>query len=82
MHRALAQSGCHFLVVNAPEDEQAEQVAALVQSMPAVSAQRYGRFMIEELVEHSFGEPRIAEPHIAEPPDNAQAVDTPAAALR
>lgn len=50
-HRALAQRGCSFLVVHAPEDAQAEQVAALARSMKAVAAQRYTTFLIEELIE-------------------------------
>lgn len=48
-HRALAQSGCSFLVVYAPHDAQAERVAAVVRTSRAVTAQHYGTFMIEEL---------------------------------
>lgn len=50
-HRALAQSGCSFLVVQAPDDVQAERVATLARSMQAVAAQRYGSLVIEEVIE-------------------------------
>jgi hypothetical protein len=48
-HGVLAENGCSFLVVHAPDDAQAEQVAAVARSTKAVSAQHYGTFMIEEL---------------------------------
>ena len=49
MHRALAEDGCSFLIVHAPEDAQAELVASVARSTKAVAAQHYGRFMIEEI---------------------------------
>ena len=55
-HRALAQSGCSFLVVHAPEEAQAEGVAAVARSTHAVAAQHYGTFMIEELADLSAGD--------------------------
>jgi hypothetical protein len=48
-HRDLAAQGCSFLIVHAPDDEQAEQVSQALVGAGAVSAQRYGRFIIEEL---------------------------------
>ena len=57
----LAQSGCSFLVVNAPEDEQAERVAAVARRLDAVVAQRYGRFIIEELIDKTHGEAQVFE---------------------
>lgn len=54
-HRELAQSGCSFLLVHAPDDKRAALVDALVQRMDVLTAQRYGRFIIEELTPH---EPR------------------------
>ncbi|WP_049765653.1 hypothetical protein [Rhodoferax ferrireducens] len=48
-HRALAEDGCSFLIVHAPEDAQAESVASVARATKAVAAQHYGRFMIEEI---------------------------------
>jgi hypothetical protein len=50
-HRELAEAGCSFLVVHAPQDEQADRVAAVARSTNAVAAQRYGRFIVEELID-------------------------------
>ncbi len=60
-HRALAESGCYFLVVHAPDDDLAERVAVVAREMKAVAAQRYGRFIIEELVEQAPGEAQVFE---------------------
>lgn len=49
-HGALAESGCSFLVVHAPEDAQAERVAAVARATQAVTAQHYGTFMIEDVI--------------------------------
>lgn len=49
-HRALAQNGFSFLVVHAPGDERAAQVATIAKAQNAAVAQRYGRFIIEELI--------------------------------
>lgn len=48
-HRALAESGCSFLVVHAPDDEQVADVVEVLRRIKPVAAQRYGRFIIEEL---------------------------------
>lgn len=60
-HRELAVSGCSFLVVHAPSDELAERVASVARAGHAVTAQRYGRFLIEELVEQAPGESQVFE---------------------
>jgi len=49
-HRALAQCGCSFLVVHAPDDATTRRVAEVARSMHAVAAQRYGPPAIEELI--------------------------------
>ncbi|GAP37697.1 hypothetical protein ABXN37_21475 [Piscinibacter sakaiensis] len=48
-HRELAARGCHFLIVDAPDDTRLDRVREALQAEPAVVAQRYGRFIIEEL---------------------------------
>lgn len=63
-HGALAQSGCSFLVVHAPDEAQADRVAAVAKTFHAAAAQRYDRWSIEDLIE-----PAVAPP---------QAVDLPA----
>lgn len=50
-YRALATEGCTFLVVHAPEDEQVAHVTAVANTMRAVTAQRYGSLIIEEMIE-------------------------------
>lgn len=49
-HLALAETGCSFLVVPAPEDSQIERVAEVAMRLKAASAQHYGRFMIQDLI--------------------------------
>ena len=50
-HRVSAQEGCQFLVVHAPDDAHVEKVDAVVHHFKAVAAQRYGRFITEELID-------------------------------
>jgi len=50
-HRELAQEGCSFLVVHAPEQAHVDKVNAVAHALKAVAAQRYGRFITEELIE-------------------------------
>lgn len=59
-HRELAQLGYHWLIVRA-EGELAQQVADCAKAHGAERAQRYGRLMIEELIEHSTDLPQVAE---------------------
>ena len=60
-HRALAEQGASFVVVGAPEDEAAQRVAEIVKAHGATRAQRYGRLIIEELIEPGSGEKQVAE---------------------
>ena len=60
-HQALAQQGCSFLVVQADDEPKAGLVDAVLRSHHATSAQRYGRFLIEELVEQVPGETQVFE---------------------
>ena len=60
-HRALAAQGYHWLVVRAVDDEQAAQVAQTAKSSGAETAQYYGYFIIEELIEHAADLPQVAE---------------------
>ena len=50
-HRELAQSGCSFLVVHAPDQARVDKVDAVAHTLRAVAAQRYGRFVTEELID-------------------------------
>jgi hypothetical protein len=63
MHEDMAKKGYSFLVVNAPTDALAAQVAELVHSIKPVTAQHYGRFMIEDLTEVAPG--RTSEQGVA-----------------
>ncbi len=60
-HRALAEAGCSFLVVHAPDDAKAEQVAVVARTGKAAAAQRYGRFLIEELIDTPPGQAQVFE---------------------
>lgn len=60
-HRALAESGCSFLVVHAPEADQVERVRSIANSMNAKSAQRYGVLIVEELMEPTSGQRQVFE---------------------
>lgn len=53
IYRELAAAGCAFLIVHAPEDDQVARVAAVANKMQAVTAQRYGSLIIEELVDQA-----------------------------
>ncbi|MBS0449760.1 MAG: hypothetical protein JSS14_00480 [Proteobacteria bacterium] len=59
-HRELAQLGYHWLIVRA-EGEQAVRVAAIARQHGAERAQRYGRLVIEELIEHGTDLPQVSE---------------------
>jgi len=60
-HRDLAEKGYHWLVVHAPDDEQAVQVAEVARSHGAERAQQYGRFIIEELIARPGNLPQVSE---------------------
>jgi hypothetical protein len=71
-HRALAEQGYHWLVVFAPDDRQAARVAQVAREHGAERAQRYGNFIIEELIVRS-GDRRP----VAESPDRGLDAQTP-----
>jgi hypothetical protein len=50
-HGDLAKVGCLFLIVEAKTDTLSALVAEIVKAIKPVSAQHYGRFMIEDLTE-------------------------------
>lgn len=52
----LAEKGCSFLVVHAPDEEQAERVAAVARATKAVTAQHYGNFIIEDVIAPTPGD--------------------------
>lgn len=54
-HRDLAEQGYSFLVVKAPEDDAAQKVAEIARRFHAKRAQKYGRLVIEELIDDSRG---------------------------
>lgn len=60
-HRALAEKGFHWLVVKAPADDQARRVAEVVRPFNAERAQKYGRLVIEELIEQRGDERQMPE---------------------
>jgi hypothetical protein len=60
-HRALAQQGYHWLVVHAPEERQVARVAQVARDHGAERAQRYGHFIIEELITHEADRAPVAE---------------------
>lgn len=62
-HHALAETGCSFLVVHAPKDEQVRRVANVAEQTHAASAQHYGRFIIEELISSPRGNRQVFESH-------------------
>lgn len=60
-HLALADMGYHFLVVEAADLPIAQRVAELVRPFRAERAQLYGRFVIEDLIQHPGDEAQVAE---------------------
>jgi len=60
-HRALAERGYHWLVVRVKNDEIGRRVADTAKAHGAERAQLYGRFIIEELIEHASDTPQVAE---------------------
>jgi hypothetical protein len=54
-HRERALEGCSFLVVHAPEQATVAKVDAVANKLNAVAAQRYGRFVTEELIDDAAG---------------------------
>lgn len=60
-HRELAERGYSFLVVPTPTDDEVERVAQVAHRTGAYTAQHYGRFIIEELVDRTPGETQAFE---------------------
>ncbi len=60
-HRELAARGYSFLVVNAPKDDATERVAGIARRFHAARAQKYGRLIIEELIEVGTDDKQVAE---------------------
>lgn len=51
-YKDLAAKGNVFLIVNAPTEEEEEQVTRLLKTMNPISAQHYGRILIRDLTEN------------------------------
>lgn len=62
-HRELATRGYSFLVVPTPRGDDVDRVAQVARRTGAYTAQHYGRFVIEELVDRT--------------PERAQAFESP-----
>lgn len=60
-HLQLAKRGHGFVSVRAPDTAAAERVASIARRLSADRAQRYGTFVIEELIEPGSGEAQVAE---------------------
>jgi len=60
-YRDLAQQGCSFLVVHAPDDLQIETLTQVAKAVGAQAAQRFGSFIIEELIAPSEDEVQTSE---------------------
>jgi hypothetical protein len=60
-HRDLAEKGYSFLIVPANTTELANRAADIARRFRAERAQRYGSFMIEELIEDPFEENQVFE---------------------
>lgn len=60
-HRELATKGYHWLVVQAPGDAQAAQVAEVARGCGAERAQSYGNFIVEELIDRPGDLPQVGE---------------------
>lgn len=60
-HGELADAGCDFLVVRAHDADRAERIAVVARRLHAVTAQRYGPFIVEELIARAPGDAQSAE---------------------
>ncbi|MFT3815588.1 MAG: hypothetical protein QM740_19840 [Acidovorax sp.] len=60
-HRALAVHGYHWLVVRVDSDSQARQAADALGAQGAERAQLYGRFIIEDLIQHADDLPQVKD---------------------
>ena len=60
-HRALAEQGCSFLVVYAPQPDQVQHIQTLANNVGAKSAQRYGSLIVEELLDAQADQRQLFE---------------------
>ncbi|HSW04813.1 hypothetical protein [Aquabacterium sp.] len=60
-HRVMAEQGYHWLLVKVPNLDMARRVADAVRPWHAERAQHYGRFLIDELIEHAGDTTQVAE---------------------
>lgn len=60
-HLELAKRGHGFVVVRARDEVAANQIGEIAKRFGADRAQRYGHFVIEELIEPGTGEQQVAE---------------------
>jgi hypothetical protein len=71
-HRNLAEQGYWFLVVPAPDETAIARCGAVARATQAHTAQHYGHFMIEELVDRTPGRTQSFES-----PDRGLDIATP-----
>lgn len=76
-YRDLAEEGCSFLVVHAPDDAQIVTLTRAAKAAGAKAAQLYGSFIIEELIAPSEDDVQTSES-----PDKGLDLDTEGADKR
>lgn len=60
-HGELAKAGCHFLVVHTPDSKQVRTVSQVIEHIGAKAAQRYGAFIVEDLIGTPVGKTQSFE---------------------
>ena len=60
-HRELARRGVHFLLVRSRDQRAADIIAEIAVQCRALRAQRYGNFLIEELIPVGGSDGQVAE---------------------
>lgn len=55
-HRMQALDGCHFLLVYGPDEADVDRITVVAKDHGALSAQHYGRFLIQELTGLALGD--------------------------
>lgn len=60
-HRVLAERGYHWLLVKADGDDDARRIADACREAGAERAQHYGRFIIEDMIQHPDDLPQVNE---------------------
>jgi hypothetical protein len=78
--RELAARGYHWLLVKVADDDEARHVADLAKPHGAERAEHYGRFVIEDLIQHSTDTGQVFESpargHDAQTPSGTEAERT------